>query len=195
MTTDTLHPLATEYVKRLRRAARRLPPERRAELIAEIESHLAEALGPRAAEPEARNVIERLGAPETIVAAEQPGSAEPAGARGTIELFAVLLLVFGGFIAGIGWLVGVVLLWSSRAWTTREKWVGTLVIPGGLATPFVILGMTSLSSDSCVRTGSGSRHCAAGAGGDIAWFVISAILVVASIAGAKYLTNRARRAP
>lgn len=194
MTTDTLHPLAAEYLRRLQRAARRLPPERRAELVAEIESHLAEALHPRAGEPEARNVIERLGTPETIVAAEQPGPAEPAGARGTQELFAVLLLVFGGFIAGIGWLAGVLLLWSSAAWTTREKWVGTLVVPGGLATPFFILGMTGLSSESCIRTGSGSQHCTGGAGGDIAWFVVSAILVVASIASAKYLTNRARRA-
>jgi hypothetical protein len=194
MTTDTLHPLATEYVKRLRRAARRLPPERRAELVAEIESHLAEALDARAGEPEARNVIERLGAPETIVAAEQPVSAEPAGARGTKELVAVLLLLLGGFIGGLGWLVGVVLLWSSSAWTTREKWVGTLVIPGGLATPFLIAGM-SLASESCNRIGNAPERCTANGSGDVALLVLLAILVLAPIASAKYLSNRARRAP
>jgi hypothetical protein len=193
MTTDTLHPLATEYVKRLQRAARRLPPDRRAELIAEIESHLAEALHPRATEPEARNVLERLGTPEAIVAAEQPASAEPAGGRGTKEMAAVLLLLFGGFIAGIGWLAGVVILWSSKAWTTREKWIGTLVIPGGLATPFFILGVR-LTSESCVRTAHGAEHCTTKGGGQIILIVISAILVLASIASAKYLTNRARRA-
>ena len=193
MTTDTLHPLATEYVKRLRRAARRLPLERRTELVAEIESHLAEALDPRAAEPEARHVIERLGAPETIVAAEQPASTEPAGARGTRELAAVLLLLFGGFIAGIGWLVGVVLLWSSSAWSTREKWVGTLVIPGGLATPFFLAGV-SLSRESCSRTEGGVEHCTTGASGQIVWLIVAAILVLAPIASAKYLASRARRA-
>lgn len=193
MTTDTLHPLATEYVKRLRRVARRLPPERRTELVAEIESHLAEALDPRAAEPEARDVIERLGTPETIVAAEQPASTEPAGARGTKEMAAVLLLLFGGFIAGIGWLVGVVLLWTSSAWTTREKWVGTLFVPGGLATPFIILGVR-LTRESCVRTAHGSEHCTTDGRGQIILIVISAILVLASIASAKYLTSRARRA-
>ena len=34
------------------------------------------------------------------------------------------------------WVVGVVLLWRSRAWTLRDKLIGTLVVPGGLA--FVI---------------------------------------------------------
>lgn len=193
MTTDTLHPLATEYVKHLQRAARRLPPDRRADLIAEIESHLAEALDPRATEPEARNVLERLGTPEAIVAAEQPASTEPAGGRGTKEMAAVLLLLFGGFIAGIGWLAGVVILWSSKAWTTREKWIGTLVIPGGLATPFFILG-ARLTSQSCVRTAHGHEHCTTDGSGQIILIVISAILVLAPIASAMYLTNRARRA-
>ena len=31
------------------------------------------------------------------------------------------------------WVVGVVLLWRSRAWTLRDKLIGTLVVPGGLA--------------------------------------------------------------
>jgi HAAS domain-containing protein len=195
MTTDTLHPLAAEYLKRLQRAARRLPPDRRAELVAEIESHLAEALDPMAPEPEARNVLERLGAPEAIVAAEQPGTAKPVTARGTKEMVAILLLLFGGFIAGVGWLVGVILLWGSSAWITREKWIGTLVVPGGLALPFFILSMTSLSSESCVRTGNGHQHCTTDGGGHITWIVISAILVLAPIASAMYLANRARRAP
>jgi hypothetical protein len=194
MTTDTLHPLATEYVKRLQRAARRLPPDRRVDLIAEIESHLAEALDPRATEPEARNVLDRLGTPEAIVAAEQPASTEPAGGRGTKEMGAVLLLLFGGFIAGIGWLAGVVLLWSSRAWTTREKWIGTLVIPGGLATPFFLVGR-SLTSESCVRTAREVEHCTTNGGGGIVWLILLGILVLAPIASAIYLSNRARRAP
>jgi hypothetical protein len=194
MTTDTLHPLAAEYLKRLRRAARRLPPERRAELVAEIESHLAEALDPLATEPEARNALERLGAPEAIVAAEQPGPDKPVTARGTKEMAAILLLLFGGFIAGFGWLVGVILLWGSSAWTRREKWIGTLVTPGGLALPFFIVGMTSLSSESCVSTRNGHEHCTTAGGGHITWIVISAILVLAPIASAMYLANRARRA-
>lgn len=33
----------------------------------------------------------------------------------------------------VGWLAGLGLLWASRAWTVREKLVGTLVVPFGLA--------------------------------------------------------------
>ncbi len=39
MRTDTLHPLAAEYLERLRRAGRGLPSGRRRELLAEIEGH------------------------------------------------------------------------------------------------------------------------------------------------------------
>src|SRR4051812_12124472 len=34
------------------------------------------------------------------------------------------------------WVVGVVLLWRSPAWTSRDKLVGTLLVPGGLAYVF-----------------------------------------------------------
>jgi hypothetical protein len=48
------------------------------------------------------------------------------------EWAAIILLLLRGFIVGLGWVAGLVLLWSSRAWSTRDKWVGTLVVPGGL---------------------------------------------------------------
>jgi hypothetical protein len=195
MTIDTQHPLAADYLKRLRRAARRLPPGRRAELLAEIEAHLAEALDPRATDPEARNVLDRLGTPAAIVGAEQPGvvvtRADP---RGTREWLAVALLLFGGFFAGFGWLAGAILLWSSRAWTAREKLIGTLLVPGGLATPFVILG-TASGGGSCTRIGNGPRHCTGEtSSSDIIWLVVVAVLVLASIGGSMYLARRARTA-
>jgi hypothetical protein len=46
---------------------------------------------------------------------------------------AIALVLAGGVLAGVGWLVGVVLLWTSPAWCTRDKLIGTLVPPGGLA--------------------------------------------------------------
>jgi hypothetical protein len=191
MTVDTQHPRAAEYLKRLRRAARRLPPGRRAELVAEIEAHLADALDPRATDPEARNVLDRLGAPEAIVDAERPGAAaKPVEPRGTKEWAAIVLLLFGGFIAGFGWLVGVILLWTSRAWTTREKWIGTLLVPGGLALPFYILGTAT-----CARIGNGSDRCTAATSTETTWIVISTILVLAPIASAMYLARHARTAP
>jgi hypothetical protein len=45
----------------------------------------------------------------------------------------VLLLLLGGFLIGLGWLAGVALLWASPRWDTRDKLLGTLIWPGGLA--------------------------------------------------------------
>jgi hypothetical protein len=45
----------------------------------------------------------------------------------------IVLLVFGGFLALIGWIVGAWMLWWSSAWTKVEKLIGTFVVPGGLA--------------------------------------------------------------
>jgi hypothetical protein len=52
------------------------------------------------------------------------------------------LLLLGGFVAGIGWIAGVVLLWASDTWSTREKVMGTLLFPFGLALAAFTLGMT-----------------------------------------------------
>lgn len=65
-----------------------------------------------------------------IIEAERPES--PADRRGTREWAAVFLILFGFIAAGVGWVGGVILLWRSRAWTTRDKLIGTLVLPRGL---------------------------------------------------------------
>jgi hypothetical protein len=137
MNDSSLHPLARDYLKRLNKAAANLPRARRNELIGEIESHLREALPATATEADARNVLERLGEPAEIVAEAGTGQALVARA-GLCEWLAIPLLLIGGFIFVFGWFVGVVLLWRSEIWTLRDKLIGTLVLPGGLASaPFV----------------------------------------------------------
>jgi hypothetical protein len=82
-------------------------------------------------------MLDRLGEPEDIVAAALESSpaaesvlvAEPPSTG--LELAAALLLTVGSFIPLIGWAVGAVLLWGSRRWSTGEKLLGTLVVPGG----------------------------------------------------------------
>ena len=132
MSDSSLHPLARDYLKRLEKAAAILPRARRNELLGEIESHLSEALPTDASEAEALNVLERLGEPAEIVA--EAGTGQAPARAGLNEWLAIPLLLAGGFIFVIGWFVGVVLLWSSRIWTLRDKLIGTLVLPGGLAT-------------------------------------------------------------
>lgn len=197
MTTDTLHPVAAEYLKRLRRAGRGLPPGRLRELLAEIEGYLSEAIDPSASDAEALTVLDRLGEPEAIIAAETPQADEPPERRGLKEWAAIILLLFGGFIVVIGWFVGLVLLWSSRAWTTRDKWIGTLVIPGGLATG-VWIGLIAISAPTkklCRSFAGGVPHCTSAAGQStvpgILGVAVLVVLVLAPIATSVYLARRA----
>jgi hypothetical protein len=59
------------------------------------------------------------------------------------EWAAVLLLPLGGFLVGIGWFIGVALLWRSPAWTHSEKLIGMLVPVGGLVCPLWLVGRIS----------------------------------------------------
>ncbi len=207
MNDSSLHPLARDYLKRLKKAAANLPRARRKELLGEIEAHLSEALPAGASEAEALNVLERLGEPADIVAEAGAGQA-PAAQAGMNEWLAISFLLIGGFILIVGWFVGVVLLWSSKAWTLRDKLIGTLVIPGGLATAAILLfggvgGTTSGGScDTVTPVGShgvkavnAGSECAS-SGGNINYFalVLLVLLVVLPILTAIYLGRRATRA-
>ena len=190
MTTDTLHPLAAEYLEHLRRAGRGLPHGRLRELLAEIEGHLSEAIDPSASDAQARTVLDKLGEPEAIIAAEMPDPDELPARRGTREWAAIVLLLIGGFIFGVGWFAGLVLLWNSRAWNTRDKWIGTLVIPGGLATSVLIgLFLLGTPTKTLCRTIVGvEQHCTTAPATSIA----PPILGIASSRSLCWLRSRPR---
>jgi uncharacterized membrane protein len=186
MNDSSLHPLARDYLKRLEKAAASLPRARRKELIGEIESHLNEALPTDAGEADALNVLERLGEPAEIVAEAGTGQA-PVARLGLNERVAILLLLVGGFLLGVGWFVGVVLLWSSRIWTLRDKLIGTLVLPGGLATSGLVVTFAAAS------TGSGSDSPGGGVN-YLALVLFGGLLIVLPVLTAIYLGRRATRA-
>jgi hypothetical protein len=193
----THHPLTDDYLERLDRAAAHLPPTRRAELRGDIEAHLAEALGPEPSDADVRTVLDRLGAPEEIVAAEQPRPPAPVDGRGTREWAAIILLLLGGFVAFLGWIAGLILLWSSRAWTTRDKLIGTLLWPGGLATGgFVALIAAAANPETCSTTisasGPAETTCS---GGMPVWLAIgvTVIALLVPFVTAVYLARRAGR--
>jgi uncharacterized membrane protein len=195
VTPTTLHPLAADYLERLARAGDRLPRDRRNELVAEIEAHLAEAIGAGSSDADVLTVLDRLGPPEEIIQSEQPEAAPQRDPRGTQEWAAIILLLTGGFVLAVGWLVGLVLLWGSHAWNTRDKLIGTLIIPGGLATAmFTILSLGIRSGETCSTTGNAAEHCTGGpgTGGEIVFVATSLILLIAPIATAIYLARRAR---
>lgn len=131
------------YLSDLKAAARSLPAGRRRELVDDVRSHIQVALAESGRDDaEAVSaVLEALGSPREIVAASLSGDVEPAqadGGIGGLEIAALILLLVGAAAAGVGWLVGVLLLWASPRWTRREKILGTLVLPGGVVLPIVL---------------------------------------------------------
>jgi hypothetical protein len=153
--------LVHDYLERLSRAADRLPPERREELLAEIREHIdsAVAAGEAGSEAELRDLLDRLGDPEEIVAAAAEDEPVSPGAPGqparyrrpgiVLEIVAVALMTLGSLILVIGWAAGAIMLWTSRRWTTGEKLLATLVVPGG---PFLALALASFGGQVCTST-------------------------------------------
>ncbi|MBA3243756.1 MAG: hypothetical protein H0T61_01080 [Actinobacteria bacterium] len=136
------HPnkLVAEYLNRLESAAAGLGRGRRTELVAEIREHVDDGLREAGAVDEVavRNVLERLGPPEEIAAAAGP----PPTRAGRLELAAMITLA----LPFVGWIIGVVLVAASRAWTGREKVVGIAIalLPAViLALSFVAVGPSS----------------------------------------------------
>jgi len=148
--------LVERYIKELTRTARVLPPTRRTELLQDVRSHIDVALEERGTQgPETvQSVLDGLGTPTEIVAAalaDDGVQAQPVDAGlGGREVAAILLLLFGLLAVGFGWLAGVLLLWASPRWTVREKVVGTLVLPGGVVLPIVLLTGTASSGPTPV---------------------------------------------
>jgi hypothetical protein len=106
------------------------------------------------------------------------------------SVLVVLLLTVGAFIAPvIGWLVGVVLLWSSAGWRTLDKMLGTVVGPLAVGIPLVL---RLLHPEIAVSACTGSGFCAPSF--HPAWYQdltsVGAWLLVTNIALAIYLLLR-----
>lgn len=195
--------LVDEYLKRLKGQLAGIPRRRRRELTDEIAAHIAEVRTELGVESEAelRNLLGRLGDPSEIAAEERTRlGAEPRRA-GPVEVLALVALLVGGFFAVVGWFVGLVLLWVSDAWTTREKLVGTFVVPGGLLPAFLMLtGVVGGFSELCFggtdpATGQYVETCTGGP--STSTQVFSGVLFVVSVTGpfftTSFLARRMRR--
>lgn len=155
------HPEVARFLARLDSEAAVLPPSRREELLAEISEHLREALAGAADDAQVRSVLDRLGDPADIVAAETDGAPRVTGAApvqlvvqpgspwGGLEVAAVLLLTVGLFVVPVvGPLVGIVLAWLSPQWTRREKVVASV----WTLLPVVVLVVTALAAVVFLRS-------------------------------------------
>jgi flagellar basal body-associated protein FliL len=175
MTTIETDRLVDAYLSRLEEAAAHLQRSRRAELIAEIREHIEAALREEAAgEVTVRNVLERLGPPEEIVEAAEPAPEAEQRSTGKLEVAAMVTLV----VPFIGWLFGIAMVLISKAWSNREKAIGT-----ALALLAVVPFLTLAIVDSYSESTSGMF--------DVLLFVL---WVIGGLPSAVYLGLRLRRA-
>lgn len=194
METDRL---IDDYLRRLEHAAAHMQRPRRAELVAEIRGHIETALRQEQAageqavgEAAVRNVLDRLGPPEDIV-----GAAEPPATRdqhpGALEIIALITLI----VPFIGWLIGTVLVFASRAWSQRDKLIGALL----MFLPIVLLSLQFVAagpsgSDESVPPGD-SRPVGEKTEDPISPGPLELVLFVAGLPSALYLGWRLRRDP
>jgi uncharacterized membrane protein len=192
--------LVDDYLARLNAALADLPAERRREIVAEVAEHIDAARAEIAPDDEAalRTLLDRVGDPEQI-ADDARGEVVAPRRRGMLENVTIGLLLIGGFLGGIGWLVGVVLLWLSDKWRVRDKVIGTVFVPGGLALPFLLFAVAGVSTGSgtaCIEPAATANHCMTTGGAslwqEIAYGVGLVTLAAASIAAAVHLARRSR---
>lgn len=150
--------LVSDYLDRLDSELAALPQTGRREVIDGVEAHIAEGRAELSPDDEVgvRNLLERLGDPVEIAEdAQDRFGVGPKKSTTWREIAALILLpfgcsilpvlaaeghpAFGWFFGAVLWFAGVGLLWISEAWTTRDKMIGTLVWPGGLFVPFLLL--------------------------------------------------------
>jgi len=187
MTTE-VDALILRYLQDLESELHDLPANRRQELLDEVGEHIAAARAGLDPETETgvRTMLERLGDPADIAAeAHERFGVQPRPPRPAtpwLEVIALVLLV----IPFVGWVVGVVLVWLSRLWTTRDKLIGTI---GGLS--WVLAGLGTVMTSA-----GGSRAVGSAPLGPSETNLLEVVLVVAPfvlpVAAAIYLGVRLR---
>ena len=188
------------YLDRLDKELADLPGDRRRELVDEIRGHIAEALSsiPDPTEADVRNVLDRLGDP-TDIAAEARERLDIHRVTPTWrEWTAVVLLPFGGLLGTLsgfgllGWVLGAILLLTSSVWSRKDKVLGLLLFPGGLALPFLLLNFPSQVCTSSTVDGRTTGSCTGSSLPPLLGIALLIILIVTPLVVAAYLASKLR---
>jgi len=92
-----------------------------------------------------RTLLGRVGDPAAIAA---EAGAPPLGSR-RWDAYAPWLIIFGPVASGLGWIAGVLILWTSPTWSQRDKLIATFVPPAGLVALFFGLVATLRAAAGC----------------------------------------------
>lgn len=193
-----------DYLDRLDRELADLPAVRRRELVDEIRGHIAEALAstPDPSEADVRNVLDRLGDPSDIAAEARERFEVQRVAPAWWEWAAVALLPFGGLLIAVvgfwgvlGWVIGAILLLASPIWSRRDKVLGLLLFPGGLALPWGLLVGTGEVCTSSIVNGRSVQSCSGFSMPPALGIPVLLILVGTPLAVAAHLASKLRVHP
>jgi hypothetical protein len=126
--------LVRRYLAQLEAALQGLDASRRKEILTNVRRHIEQGrtgLDPDDA-PSVRTLLSRVGDPAAIAA---EAGAPPQGSR-RWDAWAPWLIIFGPVASGLGWIAGVLILWTSPTWTRRDQLIATFVPPAGLVALF-----------------------------------------------------------
>jgi hypothetical protein len=201
-----------DYLGALERAVRDLPRDRRHEMMRDISGHIEAALAEDSSPAAVERVLASLGSPDEIAAAAYAELPPRRQNMPTRDVVTVILLLVGGLVLPVvGWIIGLVLLWTSNTWGVREKIIGTVLVPGGLLFPLLMGGLAFVatgggSTQQCVSVAPApvggvlqqtTQQCTGGGGGLTTANILAIALLVISILGpifsAIWLVVTARR--
>jgi hypothetical protein len=173
--------LVQRYLAQLDRALQGVDTTRREEIVAEVREHIEE--GRTGLDPDdaasVRTLLDRVGHPAAIAA---EAGAPPPGSR-RWDAWAPWLIIFGPVASGLGWVAGMLILWTSPAWSRRDQLIATFVPLAGLVALF--FGLVAALRGSAVCTGHvAALHASAGCAKSVITLPLGAaiLLVVAGLA-------------
>ena len=126
--------LVRRYLAQLDAALRGVDASRRQDLLAEVRGHIEEERTGLDADDEVsvRTLLGKVGDPAAIAA---EAGAPPPGSR-RWDVWAPWLIIFGPVASGLGWIAGMLILWTSPTWSRRDQLIATFVPLAGLVALF-----------------------------------------------------------
>jgi hypothetical protein len=139
--------LVRRYLAQLDAALRGVDAARRQEILAEVRGHIEE--GRTGLDPDdaasVRALLSRVGDPAAIAA---EAGLPPPGTR-RWDAWAPWLIIFGPVASGLGWIAGILILWTSPTWSRRDQLIATFVPPAGLVALFIGLVTALRAAAAC----------------------------------------------
>jgi len=139
--------LVRRYLAQLDAALQGVDASRREEIRAEVHRNIEQRRTGLDRDDVAtlRALLSRVGDPAAIAA--KAGAPAPGSRRW--DAWAPWLIIFGPVASGLGWVAGVLILWTSPTWSRRDKLIATFVPPAGLVALFFGLVATLRAAAVC----------------------------------------------